>query len=241
MRDLLTLLAVALLPVGGNALGALFAELARAPRWLIGAALHAAVGVAIAVVAVDLTPRALETTPAWLFALLFAGGAAFSVLLSRLANWLCRLAPSGGGTWKVYVATAADLFSDGLMTGASSAVSGGLGLLLALSQLVANLPAGFATVAGFRAAGMSRGKRLLATATFALPVLVGAVLGYWLLRGEGPGVQNAALAVIVGILLGATIEDLVPQADRPGTARWISTSAFVAGFVFFTLLAAYLD
>jgi ZIP family zinc transporter len=40
-------------------------------------------------------------------------------------------------------------------------------------------------------------------------------------------------------MLLATIEDLVPEADKPGTRRTISTASFVGGFAFFTLLAQY--
>lgn len=241
MSDFLTVILIALLPAAGNLLGAAIAELMRAPRWVIGAALHAAAGVAIALVSVELMPRVLETTAAWLLVLLFAVGAIFSLLLSRLARWLCRLASGGSaGAWAVYTATAADLLSDGLMTGAGSAVSASLGLLLALSQVIANLPAGFATIANFRSQQVARPVRLLAAASFLLPVFVGAVLGFLLLRGQGAAVQNASLAVIVGVLLVATIEDLVPQADKPGTKRWISTTSFVAGFAFFALLSTYL-
>ena len=86
-------------------------------------------------------PRVLETTPAWLLVLLFAAGAAFSVLMARAVKVLRRIVSGGSaGAWMVYMATAVDLLSDGLMTGASSAVSAELGLLLALSQVVANFP-----------------------------------------------------------------------------------------------------
>ena len=185
--------------------------------------------------------RVLDTTPAWLLVALFAAGAVLSVLLALSVDLLRTRVPSGStGAWMVYMATAVDLLSDGLMTGASSAVSVELGLLLALSQVVANLPGGFATIANFRAQGVERSVRLLAAASFVAPVIVGATAGFWLLRGAGEAVQDAALAVIVGVLLVTTVEDLVPQADKPGTTRWISTASFVAGFAFFALLAAYL-
>lgn len=238
MNEFLSVLAVALLPVVGNFLGAALAEVLHTARWVIGAALHAAAGVAMALVSVELMPRVLDTTPMWLIALLFAVGAALSVGMARSVS---RLQQGGDktGPWKVYAATSADLFSDGLMTGAGSAVSGGLGLLLALSQVVANFPGGFATVANFRGQGIERKRRLLAAASFALPVIIGASLGYWGLSHASEEIQDAMLALIAGLLLVATIEDLVPQADKPGTARWISTSAFVGGFAFFALLTSY--
>lgn len=241
MSDFFGILAVALLPAAGNIAGTAVAELAKTPRWVIGAALHAAAGVAVALVSIDLMPRVLETTPAWLLVALFGAGAAFSVLMAQAVKTLRRFVAGGSaGAWMVYMATAVDLLSDGLMTGVSSAVSAELGLLLALSQVVANIPGGFATIANFHAQGVKRSVRLIAAGSLILPVMIGAGVGYYLLRGTGAGVQNAALAVIVGVLLVTTMEDLVPEADKPGASRAVSTSSLVGGFGFFALLASYL-
>jgi ZIP family zinc transporter len=43
-----------------------------------------------------------------------------------------------------------------------------------------------------------------------------------------------------GVLLLATVEDMLPQADEPGTPRWISTLAFTGGFAVFVAPAEYL-
>jgi ZIP family zinc transporter len=241
MSEYLTVLAIALLPAGGNFAGGLLAESLRVPTWVIGAALHAAVGVAIAVISVDLMPRVLAQIPTWLLVTSFVLGAAFSILLARAVKWVRDgLGARGGSGWMVYAAVAADLLSDGLMTGAGSAVSGGLGLLLGMSQIVANLPGGFAAIANFRDKCVPRRSRLLIAASFALPVLLGASAGYWLLRGASDRLENAVLAFIIGVLLLATVEDMVPQADEPGAARWISTISLAAGFAFFALLSAYI-
>lgn len=234
-------LALVLLPAGGNILGSLVAEMVRVSSWVIGAALHAAAGVAIAVISVDMMPRALDTLPAVTMVAAFVCGAAFSILLKWGVEWArSRIAVGSAGAWMVYMAVAADLLSDGLMIGAGAAVSSGLGLLLGLSQVVANVPGGFAAMANFADEGMSRRVRLMVTASFVVPVLVGASAGYWLLRGASEIWKTSALAFIIGILLLATVEDLVPQADEPGAARWVSTISFTAGFAFFALLSSYL-
>lgn len=240
MDQLAKVLLITLLPVGGSIAGAVLAELWRTPKWLVGAALHAATGVAIGLVSIEFMPRSLDTTPVWLIALLFSAGGAISVLLGWTVLWLRdNEARAGAGKWQVYATTGADLFSDGLMTGATFAVSSSLGLLLATSQVVANLPGGFATAANFRQRGLERRWRLAAALGYAVPPLVGATAGFLLLRGAGETAQNAMLALIAGVLLVTTVEELVPQADRPGTRRWASTTAFVLGFVFIALLAAY--
>ncbi|MCB2055074.1 MAG: hypothetical protein KDE35_12640 [Geminicoccaceae bacterium] len=243
MTDYLVVLAIALLPAGGNVIGSLIAESARAPGWVVGASLHAAAGVAIAVVSIDLMPRIIDGTPIGLAVLAFLAGAAFSVLLAKGVGLLrTRLRLRGSaGAWMVYMSIAADLLSDGLMTGVGSSVSSALGLLLGASQVVANIPGGFASVANFRDEGVHRKKRLLIAASFALPVFLGASIGFWLLRGVGGEIQNAALAFVVGVLLLATVEDTLPQGDEPAPPRLISTISFAGGFAFFMLLASWLD
>lgn len=240
MSQFLTVILIAMLPVAGSVAGAILAELWRTPKWVVGAALHAAVGVAVGLVSVELMPRALDTTPTWLIALLFGAGAGVSVLISRAVRWLRGpMDESSRGRWQVYATTGADVFSDGLMTGAAFAVSSNLGLLLATSQVVANLPGGFATGVNFRHRNLGRTWRLIAAASYILPALTGAVLGFMLLRGASSVAQDATLALVAGVLLVTTIEELVPEADRPGTRRWISTTAFVLGFVFLALLSSY--
>jgi hypothetical protein len=71
------------------------------------------------------------------------------------------------------------------------------------------------------------------------PVFLGASLGFLVLRGAGETARHAALAFVVGVLLLATVEDVVPQADEPGARRWVSTVAFTAGFASFALLSTY--
>lgn len=241
-NDILRLFALALLPVVGMVLGALAAEKWRLSHRALGAVLHAAAGVATAVVSIELMPQALGNIAPWQLVVGFLLGALVSVLM---ANGVRRAVKGLGlgqaGAWKVYLVTAVDLFGDGLMVGIGSAVAGGLGFVLALSQVIANLPGGFVTVAQLRSRDVSRKIRLGAAASLFVPVFIGAAAGYWLLRGQSDAMQNAALAFVAGLLLLATIEDLVPEADEPETPRWITTASFAAGFCFFALIALYVD
>jgi ZIP family zinc transporter len=109
-----------------------------------------------------------------------------------------------------------------------------------MSQVVANVPAGFATIINMRRHGVRPLSRMLASGLVAVPVLASAALGHGLLQGAGGRARGTVLAVIIGVLLVSTVEDLVPQADEPGAARWVSTTSFVAGFAFLLLLSTYL-
>lgn len=238
--DYLTVLGLVLLPGGGTLLGALAAEWIRVSWQTMGAVLHAAAGVAIAVVSVELMPRVIADIQPWLLVVAFIAGAGFSVLLVRgVRHTVGSLGADGSRPWMVYLAIASDLLSDGLMIGVGAAVSSSLGWILGLSQVVANIPGGFASAGNFRHRGVGRALRLAAAGSAFLPVLVGASIGYWILRDQGTEIQNAGLAFVTGLLLLTTIEDLVPEADEPDARRWLTSGAFAAGFAFFALLSLY--
>lgn len=140
--------------------------------------------------------------------------------------------------WMVYIAVAADLFSDGLMIGAGSAVGPTLALTLALGQVLADVPEGFAAIANFKGRGIPRGRRLLLSLSFVLPVLLAAVLAFFLLRGPSDGLKMGALIFTAGRLTVAAVEDMISEAHEAAEDSRASVLAFVGGFVLFTLVSA---
>lgn len=240
MNNFAIVLACALLPAGGTFIGSLLAENIRTPKWIVGAALHAAAGIAIAVVSIDLMPRILPITPTWVMAITFVLGAAVALAMALLAR---RIGGTHGArSWMVCVAVAADLSSDGLMAGVGAAVASGLGLLIAVSQSVANIPGGFAATASLAHDGVPRRQRLVVAGLLAIPAVLSCGLGFWLLREATAAMQSAALMFVAGLLLVTTIEDVVPEGDAsPRLPRWISTTAFAAGFVGLAVLSTYFN
>ena len=238
MIELASVLALALLPPAGSLVGSFLAENLRTPKWIVGAGLHAAAGVAIAVVSIELMPRILPSTPKWIIGAAFFIGAAIALALALLARRV--RGPSRGRAWMVCVAVVADLSSDGLMTGVGAAVASGLGFLIAVSQSVANIPGGFAATASLQQHGVSGKQRMTVAALLVIPAVLSCGLGYWLLRDANPTAQNAALMVIVGLLVVTTIEDVVPEGDASlRLPRWISTTALAFGFISIALLSTY--
>jgi len=131
-----------------------------------------------------------------------------------------------------------DLFSDGIMIGTGTVVSSSLALLLALGQVTADLPEGFAVIANFKSKGVPRAKRLLIGAAFTVPILLGATIGYWAVRGQPEIVKFTLLAFTGGVLTTVVVEEMVPEAHQGEEARYASL-ALVGDFALFALVSAY--
>lgn len=230
MNEFMRVMAFAALPAFGNIGGVLLAEVMKPPRWVNGALLHGAAGIAIAIVSVELMPRAMDSVAMWGISIAFVVGAIASLGLAKAVNGFSERAGGTTSAWMVYAAIMADLISDGLITGAGSAASLELGVFLAGAQLIANLPGGFAASANLRKREVPRTTRLVAGALITLPIFLSAALGYLLLRGAPPETQGICLAAIAGLLVAATLEDLVPEGDAPRPPRWSSTLALAIGF-----------
>lgn len=212
MSELLLVLAFALLPGAGNFFGGLVAEwVPTSDRWL-NRALHMATGVVIAVIAVEILPESLEVLSGWVI------GAAFAVggLIYIAFDWLVqRLAGEGRARmWMIYLAVATDLFGDGLLIGAGASVSAGLGIALAVGQTLADAPEGFAAILTFRDNDVPRRRRLLLSASFFLPVLIGALLSFLFLRSQPETWQYTGLVVTGGLFTVAAMEDMIQEAHE---------------------------
>jgi ZIP family zinc transporter len=238
-----TVLLLAVVPAVGNFSGGLLAEFMDVTPQRLSKALHASAGIVIGVVAIELMPEALGGAPGWAIALSFLLGSAFYLLIDFLVGRLS--AGSAGarkrsGMWMIYVAVAMDLFSDGLLIGTGSAVSPGLALVLALGQTLADVPEGFAAVANFKDKKVTRARRLLLSASFAVPVLLAAAVAFWLLRGQGEALKLSALVFVAGVLSVAAVEEMITEAHETVEDTRFSVLAFSAGFALFALVSSSL-
>ena len=98
MNNLWLVVGLALLPGLGNFAGGMVAEFVRTTPRLLNLALHAASGIVIGVVAIELMPEALDNLAGWWIAASFAvGGAAYvgaEILIERVTSKDSR----GGGS-----------------------------------------------------------------------------------------------------------------------------------------------
>ena len=235
-------LGLAVLPAVANFTGGLLAEWFRPSSLTLNRALHAATGIILAVVAIEVMPQALGAAPAWVLALAFMlGGGTYLAVEAAVERWqAARATSAGAGAWMIYVAVVTDLVGDGLLIGAGSAVSDAMALVLALGQTLADVPEGFAVIANFRDKGVGRGRRLLLSASFVVPVVGAAVLAYFILRWQSDAVKMAALVYVAGLYALAAVEDMLREAHATSEdTRW-SAISFLAGFALFLVLSAEL-
>lgn len=241
MEGYLKALMLASLPALGNFLGGVLAEFFPVSKKLLSISLHAAAGIIIAIVGIELMPRALESGYPVLIALAFVvGGVAFVIIDSAVHVIQRKLGhdTSKTGAWAIFFAVSVDLFTDGIMIGAGTTVSLGLALLLSLGQVPADLPEGFAIIANFKDKGVPKKTRLLLAASFAVPIFVGTTIGYWSLQGADELYKHMILAFTAGILFVVSIEEMVEEAhdieDSPPMPI-----ALVSGFALFAILSSY--
>lgn len=234
-------LALATLPAAGNFLGGLAAEVVDLSERGVSLALHLAAGIVLAVVGLELMPAALEASPPWLPILAFVGGGVFFIGIERAIGFVKgRLGAGDEGTAPLAIVTGVslDLFSDGVMIGTATVLDPALGLLLALGQVPADFPEGFAAIATLRRAGLRRRTRILMALGFTAPILLGATLGYFALQDAPEVLTLSVLALTGGALTSVVVEEMLTEA-HVGETSHLGPIALTAGFALFALTSAY--
>lgn len=243
MESYWMVLGLAILPALGNFGGGLLAEFFETNKRRLNKALHAAAGIVIAIVSTELMPEALEKISAWWVAAAFGLGGLAYVLISASVDKLMTSSESEGassssGMWMVYIAVSIDLASDGLMIGTGSAVSSTMALALALGQVLADIPEGYATIANMKEKGVPKARRILLSASFAIPVVGMASIAYFFLKDQSAVCQMGALAFVAGLLCLAAVEDMLSEAHESTEDTKSSLLLFTGGFVLFILVSA---
>ena len=240
MDSIWMVLLLSLLPGAGNFIGGMLAEFGKTSQQRLNWALHAASGIVIAIVAIELIPEALNSLAGWWIALAFAAGGCTYVLVEWGIERIQRKNQNKNrtGMWMIYIAVAIDLISDGLMIGTGSAVSSSLAVVLAAGQVMADLPEGYAAVANFRDKNVPRKRRILLSASFFLFVIGAALGSYFLLRTAPEPAKLGALVFVAGLLTVAAVEDMMKEAHEAHEDSRRSILAFIGGFTLFTLVSA---
>ena len=242
MNEFLLVLLFSLLPALGTFAGGIAAEFFKISRKNLSLALHAATGIILAVISIELIPNALQASTPWIVILAFIVGGIFFITMDQLINF-AQFRVSGlnqsTAAWAIFIGTTVDSFTDGLMIGTGSLIAIQLGLLVALGVVSADLPEGFATIASLKEKGIKKNVRLLLILSASLPVLMGAASGYLLVKGQPIIVEYAILAFTAGVLLTVTAEEIIPESHKGGEAR-LAALVLIGGFALFALISSYL-
>lgn len=243
MQGFVLVLALAALPAAGNFLGGLASEVFEVTDRVLSLALHLAAGIVLAVVGLELMPQALLASPPWVPTLAFVGGGAFFIGIERAIGFVkgrLGAGEEGTGPLAIFTGVSLDLFSDGVMIGTATVLNPSLGLLLALGQVPADIPEGFAAVATLRRAGIHRRTRILMALSFTAPILIGAALGFFALRDASEMLTLSVLALTGGALTSVVVEEMVTEAHAGETSH-LGPIALTTGFALFALISVHLD
>jgi ZIP family zinc transporter len=238
MNQFIIVLLLASIPALGKFGGGIAAELFKISQRTLGIALHGATGVIFAVISIELIPRSFAASNPLLITLTFIAGGLFFVLIDQFIIPKRSLVKNAS-VWALFIAVAVESFTDGLMIGTGVLIALTLGLLLSLGQVSVDIPMGFVNIASFKKNGFLLRKRILINLAASLAVFVGAILGYFAIKGQPPIVIFALLSFTAGILLTVTVEEIIPQSHREGEAR-LAALALIGGFALFALLSTYL-
>ena len=242
MNEFLLIILFSLLPALGTFAGGIAAEFLKIDRKNLSLSLHVAAGIILAVISIELMPEILKANTPWITILAFILGGFFFITIDQLINFVQgRLGSVNHSTtaWAIFFGVAIDSFTDGLLIGAGSLIDLQIGFLVAVGVVSADIPEGFATIAAFKERGIKKNLRILLNLLASLPVLLGAVAGYWLVKGQPAIVEYSILTFTAGILLTVTAEEIIPESHRNGEAR-LAALAFIGGFAFFAFISSYL-
>lgn len=243
MNLFLSTLALSAMPAIGSYIGGLFSEIIPPSKGNLSLTLHAAAGVILSVVGVEIMPEMLAADPPWLIFLAFVLGGGFFILMRRGIKFFqknSKHSPKQSSAWVISLAVAIDLFSDGLMVGTSSTIAFSLALMVAVGHVLANIPTGMAVVSSFKQSKTSALFRQVLSASFIFPPVIGATLGYWVVVGQPEVIKFMLLAFTAGILTTLVVENMVPEATEYEKENYQETLCFVVGFAFVALLSTYL-
>lgn len=239
MDEFITALLLSLLPAAGYLIGGILSELFESTQMVLNLSLHGAVGVVLAVVAIELMPLALAAgSPSIIVLFFFFGGLSFIALDAglRVVSSRYGISDEQVGPFVLFFGVSLELFNDGVMVGAGITIATALAFLLAISQLPGNIPESFATIIAFKRTGMDLKHRMMVSFAFIAPIVLGTSIGFFTMRGQSPLVKFSLLSFSAGVLTTLIVEEIIPLAHREKEAR-LAALIFICCFAGFAFLA----
>jgi ZIP family zinc transporter len=230
------------MPAAGNLIGGFAAEFLDLQRKYLSQALHLAAGILIGVVGLELMPESLKAEPPWAAVLAFMIGAVgfitLDMYIDRAREKFSEVKKYSSVIF-IYLSVAIDLLTDGIIISTAALINFKLGLFLAFAQVIADFPEGFATSIVLKSKIPKFRYRFLLMLAFFIPVYVGAIFGYTILKHSHDTVKYIILAFAAGILLTITMEKILKEAHKIKDT-YSEALMFILGFALFALATSYL-
>jgi ZIP family zinc transporter len=239
MNDFLLVFVIGLFASFLTYLGAPMAERFDVPQKVVSAALQFAAGIISALVAFSLMPPAVRYGPyTWIVLSFFIGGALFVLMEYASARLLAARPKTGNGPTSLglYIGILVDLVIDGVVIGVGATLTPKTGLLLALGLAISTAPLAFVTTATAKQQGVSKQSRRILAILFFLSVLMGAMVGYLVLRNQAMELRLTLIALASGFLITTVTQSLIPEANKEGEPGFAGI-LFVAGVSLYAFMS----
>jgi ZIP family zinc transporter len=239
MSDFLLVMLLAAITAVLTWLGGAVAEFATVPPRFVARALQFAGGVLTGLVALSLLAPAAEIGPvAPVIAGFFFGGAVFVVMDYALSKRQLEKVTEGtaAAPYTLYIGVLVDMGIDGILIGIGSALTLATGLALALSIAISAAPLALVSIATAKQQGQSARFRHLLGLSFAGTIIVGAALGFLVVRDQDILFKLVLVSIGAGFLLMTVTQSIIPEANRDGEPS-LAALFFIAGLSLYALIA----
>jgi len=171
----------------------------------------------------------------------FIGGAIYVTFEYYSAQKMAARALESGSnvtSLGLYVGILVDLIIDGVVIGIGATLTVMTGLILALGMAISTLPLAFVTTSTAKRQGVSPEKRRLLSIAYFLCVLVGAMVGFLLLRNVSLDLRLALIALASGFLITTVTQSMIPEANKDGEPSFAGI-LYLAGVLIYALLSIF--
>jgi len=192
---------------------------------------HFAAGVVFSAVALQLLPELVSELKVAPLIFGFSLGVVLMIGLKRLIDKIgANKRNKGDGSSGLLMATAIDMFIDGLLVGVSFSVGVRQGVMITIALTIELLLLGLSVASSLINSGVSRKGVIITTTLLALCVLIGAAIGGTLLEGLSGASLDIVLAFATSAFLYLVTEELLVEAHK-GPDTSLATAMFFVGFL----------
>lgn len=127
---------------------------------------------------------------------------------------------------------------EGIAMAAGTQMSGnGKAMLIAIAIATHDIPEGICTSAPYYYATGKRLRAFLQSASTAIPVVVGFVLGKGLFSNMGDYIMGIVIGAVAGMMIYVSCKELIPTSQS-GNGNKLSMTALMTGIVFVVILGS---